>query len=126
MRSPTGHDGGVLPDTPVTPGTMTPEVMELVAERFKVLAEPARLQLLNALRSGEMTVSELVEETGLKQANVSKQLLALHSAGFIDRRKEGLHVYYRIAAPDVFLLCDIMCRGLKIEAERRRALLALV
>lgn len=54
--------------------TMTPQVLALVAERFKALAEPARLEILNCLRSREMTVTELVEETGLGQANVSKHL----------------------------------------------------
>lgn len=45
--------------------TMTPELTGLVAERFKALGEPARLSILNCLRDGEMTVSELVEATGL-------------------------------------------------------------
>ena len=104
----------------------SPEALALVAERFRVLAEPARLQLLSALRGGEKTVTELLEETGLRQANVSKQLLMLHGAGFVGRRKEGLRVYYRIADPVVFQLCDIMCRGLKSDAARRQALLAAV
>ena len=57
--------------------TLTTEMLALVAERLRALAEPARLQILNELRSGECTVSELVEATGLGQANVSKHLQLL-------------------------------------------------
>jgi DNA-binding transcriptional ArsR family regulator len=105
---------------------MSPELMELVATRFKVLAEPVRLQILNALRESEKTVTELVEETGVRQANVSKHLQQLHATGFVERHKEGLHVYYRIADDDVFRLCEIVCGRLADESERRRSILETV
>jgi DNA-binding transcriptional ArsR family regulator len=95
---------------------MTPELLETVASRFKALAEPARLQILQALRAGERTVGELVEETALGQANVSKHLQLLHALGFVARRKDGLFVYYSLADDDVFRLCDIMCGRLHAEA----------
>ena len=103
---------------------LTPEVLVLVAERFKALAEPARLQILNCLRGGEMTVTELVEETELGQANVSKHLQLLHTLGFVNRRKEGLYVYYALADKSVFQLCDVMCGRLDAEMKARRKLLA--
>ncbi len=102
---------------------LTPEVLELVAERFKALAEPARLRILNALRDGERTVSELMEETGLGQANASKHLQLLYSLGFVERRKEGLYVYYRLEGEDVFRLCDLMCGRLAAEADERGRML---
>ena len=102
---------------------LTPELMELVAERFKALAEPARLLLLNTLRDGEKTVSELMEATGLGQANASKHLQLLYSLGFVDRRKDGLYVCYRLADQEVFQLCDIMCGRLVKEAQTRKTLL---
>lgn len=102
---------------------LTPELLELVAERFKVLAEPARLNLLNELRGGEMSVSQLMEATGLGQANTSKHLRLLQSTGFVERRKEGLYVYYRLANDDVFQLCDIMCGRLELEVASRSRLL---
>lgn len=101
---------------------LTPELLELIAERFKALAEPARLNILNALREKEMTVSELMEVTGLGQANTSKHLQLLHGLGFVQRRKEGLYVYYSLASEDVFRLCDIMCGRLVHEADVRRGL----
>lgn len=104
--------------------SMTPELLALVAARFKALAEPARLEILNALRAGELTVGELVEETGLGQANVSKHLQLLFGLGFVTRRKDGLFVYYVLADKTVFQLCDIMCGRLEVEAKARRRLLA--
>ena len=103
---------------------MTPELLGLIAERFKALADPTRLQLLNLLRGGERTVSELVEETGLGQANVSKHLQLLYSLGFVSRRKEGLYAYYALANKDVFRLCDIMCGRLDAEMTARKRLFA--
>ena len=104
---------------------MTPELLALVAERFKALAEPARLQILNALRGGEMIVGELVDATELGQANVSKHLQLLYSLGFVSRRKEGLFVHYALADKSVFQLCDIMCGRLEAEVKMRRKLLAV-
>ena len=103
---------------------MTPELLAVVAARFKVLGEPARLQVLHALRSGDLTVSELVDETGLGQANLSKHLQLLHTHGFVTRRKEGLFARYRLADRDVFRLCDIVCGRLERDADARRRVLA--
>ncbi len=102
---------------------MTPEVLALVADKFKALAEPARLEILNTLRSGERTVGELVDATGFGQANVSKHLQMLFSLGFVVRRKEGLFVYYALADKSVFQLCDLMCARLETEIRQRRKLL---
>lgn len=96
---------------------LTPELLELIAERFKALGEPARLRILNALRRGEMSVSELMEETGLGQANISKHLQVLHALGFVERRKQGLYVHYRLADESVFELCDIVCGRLEAETD---------
>lgn len=100
-----------------------PGLLELVAERFRALGEPTRLRILGALQNGERTVTELMEETELGQANVSKHLQLLHGLGFVDRRREGLYVYYRLADNCVFDLCDIICGRLEAETEQRRELL---
>jgi ArsR family transcriptional regulator len=97
---------------------MRDDLFEPVAERFKALGEPARLRILNALREGEAAVGELVETTGLNQANLSKHLQLLHGLGFVQRRKEGLYVYYSLADKGIFQLCDIMCA--RLPANRRR------
>jgi len=104
------------------------ELFEVVAERFKALAEPARLRILDALREGELAVGALAERTGLSQANLSKHLQLLHALDFVTRRKDGLFVYYQLADDDVFQLCDIMCgripnmpRGAFSRARAKRA-----
>lgn len=98
---------------------MGPELIRLVAARFRALSDPARLQLLSTLRDGESTVSELVEATGLGQANVSKHLALLHQLGFVRRRREGLYIWYRLADRDVLRLCDLMCGRIEAEAQAR-------
>ncbi len=102
---------------------MSPELMGLVSERFKALSDPARLRLLNALRTGERAVGDLVADTGLTQANVSKHLALLHTLGFVRRRKSGLFVHYALADKDIFRLCDLMCGRIEAEVRaRQRAL----
>ena len=103
---------------------LTPEVLGLVAERFKALAEPARLQLLERLRGGERSVTALVEETGLGQANVSKHLRLLRDLRLVTRRKEGLNVYYALADERVFTLCDMMCGRIEREIAAQQGLFA--
>ena len=76
-----------------------PELIPLVAKRFKALGEPARLALLAALQQGERSVSELVEPTGRGQPNVSQHLKEMVHAGLVEARREGSAMYYRIADP---------------------------
>src|SRR5215208_5370689 len=83
--------------------------LEKVAELFKVLSEPMRLRILYALIDGEKSVSQLVEETGGLQANVSKHLGILSDAGVVERRKQGLYAWYRITDESIFELCDLAC-----------------
>jgi DNA-binding transcriptional ArsR family regulator len=96
---------------------LTGELFDKVASRFKALGEPARLRILDALRSGELTVGDLCERTSLNQANLSKHLQLLHALDFVTRRKDGLFVYYSLSDKDVFQLCDIMCGRLGSNAE---------
>ncbi len=103
----------------MAPKQMTGELVELIAGRFKALAEPARLNILNALRAGERSVGELVDELDSSHANVSKHLQVLFSAGFVKRRKNGLHVFYGLADRSVFKLCDLMCGRLEKELKTR-------
>lgn len=102
---------------------MTPELFRLLSERFKALSEPARLLILDTLHSRELSVNELVEETGLGQANVSKHLQVLHSMGFVKRRKEGLFVHYAHADRNVMKLSDLMCGRLENQLEAHKRLL---
>ena len=79
-----------------------------IAEYFQALSERTRLKLLFALRGGEMNVTELTESSGCSQANVSKHMTHLTKAGFVERESRGNSVYYRVADPDIFALCDMV------------------
>jgi DNA-binding transcriptional ArsR family regulator len=102
---------------------LTPQAIDLVAERFRSLAEPMRLRLLDALRRGERSVGDLVERTGAGQANVSKHLQTLLAAGVVARRKEGTTAYYRLADPAILELCDIVCGQVEAHLEARQRVL---
>lgn len=98
--------------------------IERAAALFSALAETSRLQLLQALMHGNtLTVSELVEATGLSQANVSKHLSALHAARLLAKERNGVYVSYRIVDPVVQKLCDLVCQ--KIERDAVQVLKAL-
>lgn len=99
------------------------EALELVASRFRVLGEPLRLRLLNHLRDGEKTVNDLVEIAETSQANVSKHLGILMTAGLVNRRKEGIFAYYYIADDLVFELCDLVCSRMRDELEQKTSAL---
>jgi DNA-binding transcriptional ArsR family regulator len=99
------------------------QLVERVADRFRVLGEPMRIRLLEAMREGEMSVKELQEATGASQQNVSQHLGVLLRAGIVGRRKEGNFSHYRITDPVVFSLCDEVCGGLRRQLEELDALL---
>lgn len=86
---------------------LNPEAAELVARRFRALADPTRLRILDLLRNREeASVGEIAEELVTSQQNVSKHLAALHAEGFVARRKRGTSSLYRISDPGVHELCD--------------------
>lgn len=89
------------------------QLAELIAQRFRVLGDPTRIRLLDALRDGPATVGELVEQLGCSQQNVSKHLAVLHGAGVVTRTKRGTFVDYAIADEGVFTLCEDVCGGLR-------------
>jgi len=95
------------------------DAIELVARRFAVLGEPMRLRLLRALFDGEKNVSTLVELTAGTQANISRHLQTLTTAGFLGRRKEGLEVFYSIADSSIIKLCELVCGSLEKQLTKQ-------
>jgi DNA-binding transcriptional ArsR family regulator len=90
--------------------------LERVANLFRAFAEATRLAIVQELKSGELSVSEIVDNLTTSQANVSKQLKLLHDAGILSRRKQGTQVLYQIADPMVFELCGLVCDKLNRDA----------
>jgi len=71
----------------------------------KTLSNPHRLECLELLAQGERTVESLAAEIGATLANTSQHLKVLAAAHLVERRKQGLFAYYRLADPAVFELC---------------------
>lgn len=92
------------------------EFLDLMAEKFRMLADPTRLAILRSLMAGEKSVSRVIEETGRNQANVSKHLKMLADAGLVARHKQGLQVFYRLSDPLVEGLCKLVCESIVEEA----------
>ena len=106
------------------PRPLPDPLIDLIAERFRVIGEPMRIRLLDALRDGEASVGELTERLGASQQNVSKHLGVLHQAGIVRREKEGTFVNYSIADDSVFDLCEQVCGGLRHQVSELDQLLA--
>jgi len=102
----------------VMPNDIPDEVLDLMASRFRMLADATRLAILRLLiKEGEKNVSEVVSATGRNQANISKHLKQLAEAGLVARRKEGLQVFYRLNDPMVEQLCKLVCESIYQEMQ---------
>jgi DNA-binding transcriptional ArsR family regulator len=99
------------------PHPLPEPLVALIAGRFRVLAEPMRIRLLDELRDGPRTVGELQERLSASQQNVSKHLGVLLNAGIVSRSKQGTSALYAIADPSVFELCTLVCGGLRRQVE---------
>jgi DNA-binding transcriptional ArsR family regulator len=104
---------------------MPPEAIARIAEVFAALADPTRLRLLQILQRGPATVGAVVEASGVKQANVSKQLGKLHDARLLARERVGNQVRYSISDPIVNDLCSVVCSKLRRELTQEARALGL-
>ena len=108
----------------MVPHPLPEPLVALIAQRFRVMGEPMRIRILDALRDGPLTVNELTVALGGTQQNVSKHVGVLAQAGIVDRERAGNHVRCSIADPSVFELCEIVCGGLRRQASELEELLA--
>ena len=98
-------------------------LIELIAQRFRLIGEPMRIKILDRLRDGSATVGEIVADLNATQQNVSKHLGVLHQGGLLSRTKEGNSVRYAIADESVFELCEMVCGGLRSQLAELDAIL---
>ena len=95
------------------PHPLPDALVELIAQRFRVIGEPMRIRLLDALRDGPLTINELRAALGASQQNVSKHVGVLARAGIVGREKDGNRVRCFIADESVFALCELVCGGMR-------------
>lgn len=86
---------------------LTDEELEQIALHFRLLGEPMRLKILQAVCGEPRTVNEIVAAVGATQANVSKHLSLLAAAGILTRKKDGQCVYYGMKDPLTLRLCEL-------------------
>lgn len=94
--------------------------LEIIARRLKAMAEPSRLSLLHLLCESEMSVTRLVQRTGMSQASVSKHLRVLREEGLVDSRRERRMIYYRLKSSMPKEICDQVCRSIEEDVEREK------
>jgi DNA-binding transcriptional ArsR family regulator len=102
---------------------LSEQALTQVAQYFSALAEPTRLRILNCLRDREQNVGELAEICECSQANVSRHLSTLAKHGLVAREGRGTSVYYRIADPSIYALCDLVCGNVARQLEAQAAVL---
>jgi len=87
---------------------LTESELEQVALYFKLLGEPMRLRILQAVCQGPRAVGEIVAAAGANQANVSKHLALLAAAGILTRKRDGQNVYYGMNDPLTLKMCELV------------------
>jgi len=97
--------------------------VEVVVWFFRALADPARLRLLEFLLDTEHTVSECVAQVSLSQGRVSAHLACLAGCGYVQARRQGRNVFYRVADPRV---ADLVVLARSVAAGNAAALAACV
>lgn len=98
-----------------TPIAESDEVFQLAAELFRVMSAPMRLRIISSLCNGEKNVGELLRDIPTTQPNMSQHLHTLYRAGVLDRRRDGVQIYYRIVNNRVVSLCRAVCTQIAIE-----------
>lgn len=102
------------------------ELYKIHAEMCKVFSNPVRLEILNLLRDKEMSVSELITETKLSQANISQHLSIMKSKGSVISNRVGKNIRYRLANPKIIkafdIIRDILTERLKENGKLVKAL----
>jgi DNA-binding transcriptional ArsR family regulator len=95
---------------------------DLVASYFSVLAEPTRLRIMHALCEEEKTVSQIVDELGATQTNISRHLNLMYRSGVLARRKQGNQVHYRAADAEMVEICRSVCSRIAGQIDEKKPL----
>lgn len=90
-------------------------VLDSVSRYFRLLSEPMRLKIIRSICESEKSVSEIVEETGANQANVSRHLSLLFNAGVLSRRKEANFVLYSVSDQTLTEICRTVCNRMALQ-----------
>ena len=98
-------------------------IFEMQADACLALANSKRLQILDLLKNGEMSVAALTKQMGINKANISQHLAILRQKNILETRREGTTIYYRISNPKIIEACSIM-RGVLKEMLKEKVKLS--
>ncbi len=98
------------------PIAVTDEQIEKAAEVFRVMSAPMRLRIISCLSNGEKNVGELLSEIDTTQPNMSQHLNTLYLSGVLDKRREGVQIYYRIVNNNIVNICRAVCKQTDLES----------
>lgn len=98
-------------------------LLEMQARLCQVLSNVTRLEILYTLHDGELTAGDLARSVQTTTANLSQHLSLMRQHGLVEARKEGLNVYYRLAAPEILTACGAVRKVLMKQMQRTQALL---
>ena len=87
---------------------MPDSLRQFKTEIFQALANPTRIAILDELREGELTVSDLVKRLGVEQSNLSQHLAVMRARQIVLARKSGSQVFYSVRDPLIFQILDLM------------------
>ncbi len=92
------------------------EQIEKAAEDFRVMSAPMRLRIISCLCGGEKNVGELLDQIDTTQPNMSQHLNTLYLAGVLDKRRDGVQIYYRIVNNNIVNICRAVCKQTDLES----------
>jgi DNA-binding transcriptional ArsR family regulator len=98
-----------------------PQLLEELSQFFRLLSEPARLQLLCELKQGPCDVATLIESTGFSQSHISRQLGQLQRAGLVRCERDGVRLIYRADDTLVDDLCELVQNRLRQRLQAQLA-----
>jgi DNA-binding transcriptional ArsR family regulator len=104
------------------PSPIPLDLAEMIAARLRIIGDPTRIRILDLLRDGELSVTQITEQLETSQQNASKHLGMLLQAGIVARRKDGNSSIYSIADRGVYELCEQVCGGLQLQLTELTAL----
>ncbi|MBI4214656.1 winged helix-turn-helix transcriptional regulator [archaeon] len=102
---------------------MNKDIYAMHADLCKTFSNPTRLEILDLLREGPLSVSELVQKTGAGQANISQHLGVMKSKGVLRSSRTGLNVFYELSNPKMLAAFDLIRSALRERLKGNRKIM---
>ena len=98
---------------------MTDQTFESAADLFRVMSAPMRLKIINCLCDGEKNVSYLLTQVNTTQPNMSQHLNTLYKAGILNKRRDGVQIFYSIRDQRIVSICNAVCSDIAAKSPKK-------